>query len=90
MKSIVNFLYESQNERLSFQDIQRAKYSSSFMGDRSLLGIDGQEYYKIGKNKWELHSSQSHVISNSISDKEMYDKYLSALADGVEIKKDLA
>lgn len=67
-----------QNESVSLQDIQDAKYASSFMKDRASINIDGRTYTKIGKNEWQHMPLQAHAIGGIFSDKEIYDKVKSS------------
>lgn len=60
-------------ESISLQDIEDAIYSSSFMNDRDEIKIDGRDYVKIGKNKWQYMPSQAHAIGGIYTDKEIYD-----------------
>lgn len=67
-----------QNESVSLQDIQDAKYASSFMRDRASINIDGRTYTKIGKNEWQHLPPQQYAIGGIFSDKEIYDKVKSS------------
>lgn len=60
-------------ESISLQDIKDAIYSSSFMNDRAEIKIDGRDYVKIGKNKWQYMPVQAHAIGDIYTDKEVYD-----------------
>lgn len=86
MEYIIKRLLENHkkmNESLSLEDIQNAKGSSSFMDDyRPIITIDGREYIKIGKNKWQIQHTQAHVIGGIINDHDMYEKVL----NGNEVK----
>lgn len=54
--------------------LQDAGYSSSFMNDRSEIQLaDFSSYVKIGKDKWECHSPNNHVLSNSVTSEQLYD-----------------
>ena len=57
----------------TLQKLQQAMHSSSMMGDRAELHIDGQDYVKIGKDKWEHHPSNSRVLGGTFSSKQMMD-----------------
>lgn len=62
------------DESISFEDIQNARYSSSFMNDRAWLTIDGLAYAKIGKNKWESQPTGEHELGSTYSDAQIYNK----------------
>lgn len=55
----------------SLQKLQQAMHSGSMMGDRAELHIDGQDYVKIGKDKWEHHPSNSRVLGGTFSSQQM-------------------
>ena len=57
----------------TLQKLQQAMHSGSMMGDRAELHIDGQDYVKIGKDKWEHHPSNSRVLGGTFSSKQMMD-----------------
>ena len=57
----------------SLQRLQQAMHSGSMMGDRAELHIDGQDYVKIGKDKWEHHPSNSRVLGGTFSSQQMMD-----------------
>lgn len=70
--------YKSMSEALSLSDIQGMEFSSSFMNDRAEIKIDGINYVKIGKSKWQANPSQGHAIGGVYSDQQIYDKVKSA------------
>jgi hypothetical protein len=65
---------EESDEYKTLDDIINAPYSASFMRDRATINIQGKEYVKIGKNRWQYNSSQRSVLGGIYSDKEIFDK----------------
>lgn len=57
----------------SKSDLENAVSSSSATKDRALLKVDGEEYYKIGDNKWEYHPSNSHAMPKIYTTDQMLD-----------------
>ena len=58
----------------TLQKLQQAMHSSSMMGDRAWLHLDGQDYVKIGRDKWEHHPSNSHALGGTYSSQQMMEK----------------
>ena len=58
----------------TLQKLQQAMHSSSMMGDRAWLHVDGQDYVKIGRDKWEHHPSNSHALGGTYSSQQMMEK----------------
>lgn len=84
MKSLVEYIKESKTAKswkeikdkseITLDIIEECPGFSSFMDDRAWVVIDGASGEKIGKNKWQFSSSQAHVLSGTISDKEVFDR----------------
>lgn len=58
----------------SLQKLQQAMYNESMMKDRAWLHLDGQDYVKIGRDKWEHRPSNSHVLGGTYSSQQMMEK----------------
>lgn len=73
MKKVI---YCSEYSFVSLEDVQNAKYDPvTETGDPTWLETEsGDTYIKYGKNKWLKNSKQNNVISNGISDEQLYDK----------------
>jgi hypothetical protein len=64
----------AQAAKPTLQKLQQAMHSSSMMGDRAWLHLDGQDYVKIGRDKWEHHPSNSHALGGTYSSQQMMEK----------------
>lgn len=60
------------NDKWTLDQIENAKYSSSFMGDRDEVCIKNESYVKIGKNKWQHLPTNPHVLGATYSDNKIY------------------
>lgn len=58
----------------SLQKLQQAMHNESMMKDRAWLHLDGQDYVKIGRDKWEHHPSNSHALGGTYSSQQMMEK----------------
>ena len=87
MKTIKEVILESSkdqwgNEILGREDVsldilKKALYAGSFMKDRATIYVDDNGCWnKIDKDKWQYSSNQEHVISGTVSSKELWDKYV--------------
>lgn len=70
---MIRIISESYETSVTLDDIVNATYSSSFMNDRAEMKIDGRDYVKIGKNKWQYMPVQAHALGGIYTDKEIYD-----------------
>ena len=83
MKSLREFINEKKTDEygreiltkdeITLEEIENAIYAASFSKDRATIYADDEQYDKIGKNKWQHLSKLQHVLSGTISDKQMFD-----------------
>ena len=57
---------------ITLQDLKDAGWGSSMLDDKSWIVVDNQEFYKIKKDGWQKHSTQSSVISGVISSEDLF------------------
>lgn len=62
----------SKTSTVTLDQLKNAVGNSSFMDDQSWIDVDGKTYVKIGKDKWQYQSSNSHVLSSPISTAELH------------------
>ena len=59
----------------SLEDIKGYGYDpADVTGDPTIVKVDGDDYYKVGNNKWKKHSSSGRVLSDSISDQQLSER----------------
>lgn len=65
---------ESSDKKYTLFDLQKAPYSSSFMGDREVIPVGTRgEYIKIGKDKWQYSPYQGRALGGIYTDMQVYD-----------------
>lgn len=60
-------------EEVTLDTLKNAVGHSSFMQDRSIIKIDGEEYYKERDNRWMNNPSNPHMMPREYTDQKMFD-----------------
>lgn len=64
----------SEEKKPKLSDVQGYGFDpATATGDPTYLKIGDKGYYKIGKNKWQYSSSQSHVLGGTYTDAQISD-----------------